>query len=262
MSGASAVRRRALRVGVLVVAAAAASFAAWPASSVWAAEPPPAASASEAITPAEQLIFTADHMHGVTPQTELVYAMVSAGEAAHGSDLVRVLVQSQGNEKSDATVTDHSGPVALPNEGLPCNPVIIYFLERDIAQMEHLTGGQRRYFQQRLRLALAEGPQIANVTSKVGGKPVAARQIVVQPYLNDPNAERFQRYTGKRYTFVLADDVPGHVAMIRTEVPGTNGDFSHPLQTETLSFQSAVHKLPAKPGQPAEKPANAPRASR
>ena len=90
----------------------------------------------------------------------------------------------------------------------------------------------------------------------------AARRIVVQPYLHDPNAERFERYTGKRYTFLLADAVPGHVAMIRTEVPGANGDFAHPVETETLSFQSVVRKLPGKPGAPAAKPQDAPRASR
>jgi hypothetical protein len=229
------------------------------------AQTPPAAapngaSVSADITPAEQLVFTEDHMHGINPQTELDYSVVSTGEEKQDPDIVRVLVVSPGNQKSDAQVSDRGGAVNLPNEGLPCNPVVIYFLERDIADMEHLTGGKRRYFQQRVRLALAQGPQITNVTAQVGGKPVAARQIVVQPYLNDPNAERFPRYTGKRYTFVFADDVPGHVALIRTEVPGTNGDFAHPVQTETLVFQSLVHKLPAKPG--AAKPQDGPRASR
>ena len=259
MSGAHAATRRA----VLAVAAAAALAAAF-APPARGAVPDPAAGASvsDAITPAEQLIFTADHMQGVTPQTELDYSMVRSGEPKRDADMVRVLVLSPGNTKSDAQVSDRGGAVNLPNDGLACNPVIIYFLERDIAEMEQLTGGQRRYFQRRLRLALAAGPQISTVTSEIGGKPVAARRIVVQPYLHDPNAERFERYTGKRYTFLLADAVPGHVAMIRTEVPGANGDFAHPVETETLSFQSVVRKLPGKPGAPAAKPQDAPRASR
>lgn len=235
--------------------AAAGAFAAAGAGST---EPKPSAE----ITPAEHLIFEVDHLHEVPAQTELDYAMVTAGEKAEPPDVVRVLVASQGNAKGDATVSDRSGARALPTSGLPCNPVVIYFLERDIAEMEALTGGQRRYFQKRVRLALAEGPKIVPATTQIAGKPVAVRQIVIQPYLRDPNAERFTRYIGKRYTFELADALPGRVARIRTEVPGPNNDFVHPVKTETLTFQAAVHVLP-QPGQSAPvKPTDVPRASR
>ncbi len=229
---------------------------------------------SAEITPAEQLVFTTDHMHGVEPQTELDYAMAATGsegqgrtqDGAHGvvngTDVVRVLVNSEGNAKGDAQVSDHSGAVTLPTEGLPCNPIIIYFLERDISEMSALTGGQRRYFQKRLRLALAEGPTIAAATSRIGGKSVAVRRIVVQPYLHDPNAQRFTRYTAKRYTFDIADSLPGQVAQIRSEVPGPDGDFGHPVRTETLTFRAAVRKLTGPASAPAAKPAAVPSASR
>jgi glycosyltransferase A (GT-A) superfamily protein (DUF2064 family) len=85
--------------------------------------------------------------------------------------------------------------------------------------------------------------------------------VVVQPYLNDPNAQRFAQYTAKRYTFLLADDVPGQVLLIRTDVPGANNDFTHPAHTETLSFQAVLRKLPP-PAKAPVKPSNAPRASR
>lgn len=222
------------------------------------------AAGTDEISPAERLIFTTDHLHGVEQQTELDYALLSSEQPAHSTDTVKVLVVSTDNAKGDAQVSDHSGAVPLPSGGLQCNPVIIYFLERDIAEMERLTGGQRRYFQQRLRLALAAGPKIETVTSQIGGKAVKAQQIVVQPYLDDPNADRFAQYTGKRYTFLIADTVPGQVALIRTDVPGAGNDFAHPLQTHTLSFQAAVRKLPPPPNAPKMpvKPADAPRASR
>ena len=216
---------------------------------------------SDPITPAEHLIFTTDHLHGVAAQTELDYAVVNSEQPSRPADLVKVLVLSPDNAKGDAQVSDHSGNVPLPNGGLQCNPVIIYFLERDITEMQGLTGGQRRYFQQRLRLALAAGPRIETVTTETGGKSVSARRIVVQPYLNDPNAQRFAQLTAKRYTFLLADDVPGQVLLIRTDVPGANNDFTHPAHTETLSFQSVLRKLPA-PAKAPLKPSNAPRASR
>ncbi|WOD15356.1 hypothetical protein [Paraburkholderia kirstenboschensis] len=238
------------------------------------------AAGSGGISSAERLIFTTDHLHGVAQQTELDYALLSSDPPARGTDIVKVLVTSPDNAKGDAQVSDHSGAVPLPNGGLQCNPVIIYFLERDIAEMEQLTGGQRRYFQQRLRLALAAGPKIETVTSQIDGKPVKAQQIVVQPYLDDPNAERFAQYIAKRYTFLIAPTVPGEVALIRTEVPGANNDFAHPLHSRTLSFQAALRKLPApgnapnvpntpntpnaphSPNAPVKPSTNAPRASR
>jgi hypothetical protein len=217
--------------------------------------------AADDITAAEHLIFTTDHLHGVAAQTELDYALVNSDQPSRSADLVKVLVVSPDNAKGDAQVSDHSGSVPLPNGGLQCNPVIIYFLERDVTEMQGLTGGQRRYFQQRLRLALAAGPRIETVMSQAGGKSVSARRIVVQPYLNDPNAERFAQYTAKRYTFLLADEVPGQVLLIRTDVPGANNDFTHPAHTKTLSFQSVLRKL-SPPAKAPVKPSNAPRASR
>lgn len=206
---------------------------------------------SDPITPAEQLIFMTGHLQGIAPQTELDYTMASPDAKPSGEDRVRVLVTSPNNAKGDAQVSDGTGAVPLPNSGLQCNPVIIYFLEHDIAEMERLTGGKKRYFQQRLRLALAAGPTIATVKREVDGKPVTAQQIVVQPYLNDPNAARFPEYTGKRYTFLLASAVPGQVVQIRSEVPGNNNDFAHPVRVETLSYQAEVHKLAPTPGAPA-----------
>ncbi|MEM5436878.1 hypothetical protein [Paraburkholderia diazotrophica] len=219
------------------------------------------------IAPAEKLLFLTPHLHGVASQTELDYSLVLSAPPEKSTDRVRVLVASDDNAKSDATVSDAHGKAALPGD-LPCNPIILYFLERDIAEMEQSTGGQRRYFQQRVRLALAAGPPVTDVTAQVDGKPVKARKIVIQPYLNDPNAERFPKYTSKRYTFILADGVPGGVSLLLTEVPGDNGDFAHPVKTESVSYETSVRKLsppahgaPSTPNTP-KTPSNAPRASR
>lgn len=214
------------------------------------------------IKPAEQLLFMQPHLNGVEPQTELDYAVDYSGPPSRVKDTLRVLVVSPGNSKNDAHVTDRTGDVNVPG-GLPCNPAIIYFLEHDVAEMEQLTGGQRRYFQQRVRMALAAGPAITLVSSEsLGlGKHEKARQVVIQPYLNDPNAERFSKYTGKRYTFVMADDVPGQLLLIRTEVPGEGNDFAHPLQKETIAYQGTLKNM-SQPGSAPVKPSNVPRASR
>jgi hypothetical protein len=219
--------------------------------------------ASPGIAPAERLLFLSTHLKGVQPQTELDYALDRTGAPAKQKDMVKVLVLSADNANGDARITDHAGKVELSGEGLPCNPVILYFLEHDIAEMEQLTGGQRRYFQRRVRLALAASPAITPVVRDAQGKKVSARQIVIQPYLDDPNSARFAQYIAKRYTFVMSDAVPGQVLLIRTEVPGSNNDFAHPVQSETLSYQGALRSLSPAPGQKIpDKAVNAPRASR
>jgi hypothetical protein len=254
--------------GLLAAAAVAltpvASHAATPAAS-GASAASPASEAESDIAPAERLLFMTPHLRGVAAQTELDYAMTLSHPPEKASDTVRVLVKSANNSGDDASISDRTGKVSVPSGGLPCNPVIVYFLEHDIAEMEQLTGGQRRYFQKRVRLALAANPPITPVTSNANGKTVKARKIEIQPYLNDPNAQRFPDFVGKRYTFVFADDVPGGVSMIRTEVPGDNNDFAHPKLTETLSFTGALRKLVPPPthGTPAPPPPpNGPRASR
>ena len=219
--------------------------------------------ASPEIAPAERLLFLATHLKGVQPQTELDYAVDRSGPPTKEKDTVKVLVLSADNAKGDASVTDHAGKVEVSGEGLPCNPVILYFLEHDIAEMEQLTGGQRRYFQRRVRLALAASPKITPVVRNAEGKKVAAQQIVIQPYLDDPNGARFPQYVGKRYTFIMSDAVPGQVLLIRTEVPGSNNDFAHPLQSESLSYQGAVRSLSPPAGKKVpDKAVDAPRASR
>jgi len=220
-------------------------------------------SASSEIAPAERLLFMSTHLKGVQPHTELDYAVDRTRPAAREKDTVKVLVLSADNANGDALVSDHGGKVEVPGEGLPCNPVILYFLEHDIAEMEQLTGGQRRYFQRRVRLALAASPAITPVIRDAQGKKVTAKQIVIQPYLDDPNGARFSQYIGKRYTFVMSEAVPGQVLLIRTEVPGANNDFAHPVQSETLSYQGALRSLSPLSGKKApDKDVNAPRASR
>ena len=46
-----------------------------------------------------------------------------------------------------------------------------------------------------------------------------ARRITVRPFGDDRRLDRLPAVQGKTYTFVLADDVPGMVAEIRTESP-------------------------------------------
>src|SRR5580698_846384 len=125
--------RMAVAAGLLLVVAGGAFAADSSAAAAAASSASPASAPGSEIAPAERLLFMETHLKGVQPQTELDYAVDRSGPPAKEKDTVRVLVTSPGNVNNDASVTDHGGKVDLPG-GLPCNPVILYFLERDIAE--------------------------------------------------------------------------------------------------------------------------------
>jgi hypothetical protein len=85
------------------------------------------------------------------------------------------------------------------------NPVLLGFLEHDIAEMKRLTGGSVSYFRKRIRMALAEGAQVTPQRITYQGKTVHAQAVRIQPYLDDPMHARFEKYLRKTYTFVLSD---------------------------------------------------------
>jgi hypothetical protein len=192
-----------------------------------------------AISPVEQWLFLDGHLKALKTPATLRYAVDAVGElkpAAH-QDIHLALQGPAG--KMAATLTTPQAEVALPIDGeLLYNPIVAYFLDRDIETMEKLTGGKKGYFQRRLRMALARATVIAEVKAvAAGGQSVAAQEVSLQPFLDDPLRARFERFAGKRYRFTLAKATPGQVLRIETVIPGANMDFSKPLLTETLSFE-------------------------
>jgi hypothetical protein len=126
--------------------------------------------------------------------------------------------------------------LALPEvESAEGNPVLLYFLERDIREMSRLTKGQQNYFRKRIRMAIYQAAEMRELTLPYGGKNVAARQFTVTPYVDDPLRERFAKLVGKRYTFTLSDAVPGGVYAVTTQVDAESG--APPLWIEEMMLQ-------------------------
>ncbi|RZS52215.1 hypothetical protein [Sphaerotilus mobilis] len=114
--------------------------------------------------------------------------------------------------------------LALPEvEQVEGNPVTLFFLERDIREMNRRTKGSASYFRKRLRMALYEAATVSDLQVSYRGKMVAARQIVIRPYADDPNKDRFSQLAAKQYVFVLSDAVPGTIVSIRSGVAGADG---------------------------------------
>lgn len=188
-----------------------------------------------AVSPAETLLFETDHLAHVVLPAMLVYTFRRASNVEPGfSDEVRLDLAAgkgageqgaKGNGSIRATLHFLSGAHAheVPAlEDAHGNPVLLGFLERDIAEMSRLTGGSAAYFRKRIRMALAERARVEVQTIRWNGKSLPARTVRIQPYLDDPMHARFERYVHKTYTFVFSEQVPGELFQLRSSLTDWN----------------------------------------
>jgi hypothetical protein len=208
-----------------------------------------------AVSPAETLLFETDHLAHVALPAVLVYTFRSVSNIEPGfSDEVRLdLAAAKGirgegirdknirgegtrdkgaGEKGVAAKRSiratlhflsgahaHDMPVLEDAHG---NPVLLGFLERDIAEMSRLTGGSAAYFRKRIRMALADHARVEVQTITWNGKSLPARTVRIRPYLDDPMHARFERYVHKTYTFVFSEQVPGALFQLRSSLGDWN----------------------------------------
>jgi hypothetical protein len=186
----------------------------------------PRQAAAQAVSSAETLLFETDHLARIKPPAVLVYEFRKESNVEPGfSDKVQLdLAFSKG--KTSATLHFLSGthkhdiPALEEAHG---NPVLLGFLERDIAEMKRLTGGSTAYFRKRIRMALAEGAQVSPQSIRYQGKSLPAQAVRIQPYLNDPMHARFESYVHKTYVFVVSDQVPGGIYQVRSSLDNDKG---------------------------------------
>lgn len=179
-----------------------------------------------AVSQAETLLFETDHLAHVQTPAVLVYDFRKVSNVEQGfSDKVSLDVASK-RGKTNATLHFLSGahkhdvPAVESAHG---NPVLLGFLERDIAEMKRLTGGSTAYFRKRIRMALAEGAEVSKQTITYQGKTLPAQSIRIQPYLDDPMHARFEPYVHKTYVFVVSEQVPGGVYQLRSSLANQGG---------------------------------------
>ncbi|HET6719668.1 MAG TPA: hypothetical protein VFH22_08480, partial [Rhodocyclaceae bacterium] len=93
-------------------------------------------------------------------------------------------------------------------------------------------------FRRRIRLALAEAT-LQPVTIEYAGQRLAATQVVVRPFADDPLAGRLQGADRKTYQFTLSDQVPSGVYELRTVIADPAGSAT-PLVEESLTLRPGV----------------------
>jgi hypothetical protein len=184
---------------------------------------PAQARAAEDYSPAERLIFMTNQFARLKPPLTLHYSYTKAGSTDEAfSDKVAIHLRAQPGGKCCTARSEFlSGArrLALPEvESAQGNPVILYFLERDIREMSRLTKGQSAYFRKRIRMAVYSGARIDELSLPYKGAMVAARQVAIAPYVDDPQRVRFEKLAAKQYVFILSDAVPGGVYAMRAWV--------------------------------------------
>ncbi|MBS0445431.1 MAG: hypothetical protein JSR59_05705 [Proteobacteria bacterium] len=196
-------------------------------------------------SPAERAIFMSDHLAKVHAPATLNYTFRRTGSLETAFD-DKVAIQLK--PAADGSCCSASGEflsgerhLVLPDiDEAKANPVILYFLEHDVRDMQRLTKGQQGYFRKRIRMAIYDGASLRDVSLKYRGEAVAAHEIAIAPYTNDPNRSRFEKFADKQYVFTLSDAVPGGIYAIRSQVADKDKPAgAPPLIAEELLLDGA-----------------------
>ena len=195
-------------------------------------------------SPAERLVFLAPHLAGISAPSALRYQFVKIDATANAGFTDQVdLKLARGKTTPCCAVSGSflSGPRAMnvPDvDDASANPVVMYFLEYEVRQLQRATKGQAAHFRQRIRLALVDGASVSPTSVRWNGRDVPATTVQISPFLDDPYRARFERESRKTYTFVISDAVPGRVYQIRSSLPagaaGTGAGTNAVDETLTL----------------------------
>ena len=97
--------------------------------------------------------------------------------------------------------------------GLTGNPVLVFFLDRAVANFSLLAGGNRAYHKNRFRVAMRTEGGLQPVTFKYEGKDVAGFRLAIRPFTGDrKNVEKMKGYENAEFTFLMSEAVPGYFA--------------------------------------------------
>ena len=202
--------------------------------------------AQQDISDAEKRVFMTDHLQNVAPATTLNYQFTKSGalETAFEDKVSLAVKAPNAGPGKNCHIVFLSGEnqfKGLPEtiENATGNPVILAFLERDLGEMKRLTKGQPNYYRKRIRMALAQKAEARPVTIKFSGKDVAAKEIVLTPYEDDPARPRYEKFSNKSYTITLSDEIPGGLYKIHSRMNERASKATatvKPMIEETLVF--------------------------
>jgi hypothetical protein len=203
------------------------------------------------LSPAQIALFESDHLKSIQHPDRLEYRFArdagSGGSAAPpgaapadpGSytDRIDLDVRPRPDEKKDVWVDFLTGDRHMPFPpmiGFRGNPVLMFFLEHDVEEMERVSGGTAGYFRTRIRQAFVDRAQLKEIDVAHDGTESPGTEITLKPFTNDPRISMFPELQDKQYRFVLTDAVPGSIYEIDAETEGAAGQ--KPAVKETMVF--------------------------
>ena len=196
------------------------------------------------LSAAQIALFESDHLKNIEHPGRLEYrfnrdAESDAKDKAGGSyaDRVDLDIRPRADRKKDIWVDFLSGEHHMPFPplaGFQGNPVLMFFLEHDVEEMQRHLGGAASYFRKRIRDAFVDRAQLKPVELMRDGKVASGTEITLTPFTDDPRIAAFPDLKNKLYRFVLSDCVPGGIYEIASEVP--NGAGQTPSVRETIVF--------------------------
>lgn len=193
----------------------------------------------QAISEAEKQLFENHHLKNVPVPATLRYRFAKSGTLEPGYDDDATVTLERGNLAKINYLTGKNNFKVPDIPEAKGNPVILSYLEREIAEMKRLTGGSTNYYRKRIRLSLVDEATVKPVTVKYGGKEVKASEIRISPYVNDPARPRYEKFAEKYYIFTMSDQIPGGVYQMKgvlQEKDAGNGQKPGILLEETLTF--------------------------
>lgn len=193
------------------------------------------------ISEAEHALFLSDHLRSVASAQMLRYTLHRSGTLDQAfQDSIEVEVsEAAGKRALETRCMTGSKKLDLPAvEDAIGNPALLCFLERDIREMERMTGGNKWFFQKRIRLALADGPEVKPIKVRFAGKEIAAKEIRITPYAKDSLRYKFERYADKYYVFQLSDAVPGGILEVDAVIPDSAKPGGPKLVEEVMAFST------------------------
>lgn len=190
---------------------------------------PGAARAANDFSAAEQALFLDNHLGKLKPPLTLHYRYRKTGTLEEPfEDKVEVMLKARDNGSCCAASAKFlTGTRAMQQpdvDGAEGNPAVLYFLERDIHEMQRLTKGKANYFRKRIRMAIYQGAAIRSVTLPYRGRPVEVQEVSISPYLDDPTRSRYEDLANKQYVFLLSKAVPGGIYGIRSRIDAKTAD--------------------------------------
>jgi hypothetical protein len=200
------------------------------------------------ITGANKLLFGTDHLESITEPLQLVYDFKKSGTLGKTFDDEIVItikkVLSSGRKNISFRFLTGKNKIRFPSaNGVNTNFVFQAFLENDVREMKHQTGGSALFFRNRIRHALAGNSQVVSTTFDFDGKTYEGKKIIVKPFSKKSIAlfsgsedmySRFSKYGERTYVFVMSDQIPGSFFQISTVTPGD--DENEPLTSEVMTF--------------------------